>query len=124
MGWVRGFQIGEDAEDGPSFRWAGPGAESALRLQHPVPGRRLLLTMHSLPPPAPAPPTRSVRVAVAGRVLATLDVAPTWTTYPLALPSDLPPGDLVVTFLSPPQQASTTDPRRLSFALQRAWVGP
>ena len=123
-GWLRGFQIGEDAEDGPSFRWAGPGSESALRVQHPAPGSRLWLTMHSLPPPAPAPPTRPVTVAVAGRVLATLAVAPTWTTYPLALPADLPPGDLVVTFTSAPQQASVTDPRRLSFALQRAWIGP
>ncbi|MDQ2805702.1 MAG: hypothetical protein M3Z04_02085, partial [Chloroflexota bacterium] len=124
VGWVRGFQIGEDADDGPSFRWAGPGTQSALRLQHPAPGSRLLLTMHSLPPPAPAPPTRAVTVAVAGHVLATLEVAPTWTSYPLTLPAALPAGDLVVTFTSPPQPASATDPRRLSFALQQAWWGP
>ncbi len=123
VGWVRGFQIGEDAADGPSFRWAGPGTESAVRL-HAVPGGRLRLVMHSLPPPLPAPPTRPVTVAVAGRGGVTLAVAPTWTLYTLVLPADLPRGDVVVTFYSPSQQASADDPRRLSFALQQAWISP
>jgi hypothetical protein len=126
IGWVRGFQIGEDAADGPAFRWAGPEAESAVRLAGSnAAGRTLRLVMHSLPPPAPAPPTRPVTVTANGRVLARLDVAPTWTTYTLPLPADLPPApDLVVTFTSPPQRASLEDPRRLSFALQSAALGP
>jgi 4-amino-4-deoxy-L-arabinose transferase-like glycosyltransferase len=126
IGFVRGFQIGEDAAEGPSFRWAGPGAASSVRLRGGLAaGARLALLMHSLPHAPPGPATRAVTVRANNRPLTTLDVAPGWTTYTLDLPPEVAAApEIVVDFLSEPQQASADDPRLLSFALQRAAIVP
>jgi 4-amino-4-deoxy-L-arabinose transferase-like glycosyltransferase len=125
IGFVRGFQIGELDADSTPFRWAGPGAQSSIRLRGGQPqGARLTLMLGSLPPPAPQPPTRPVAVAVNGQPLTTWQVGPGVNSYTLDLPAALTAGhaDLVIAFDSPTQQASPTDPRFLSFALHSATI--
>ncbi len=127
IGFVRGFQIGELDADGTPFRWAGPGAHSSIRLRGGQPqGAALTLRLGSLPPPAPQPPTRPVAVAVNGQVLATWQVGPGINAYTLDLPAALTAGHagIIIDFDSPPQQASATDPRYLSFALHSATITP
>jgi hypothetical protein len=127
IGFVRGFQIGELDADGTPFRWAGPGAHSSIRLRGGQPqGAALTLRLGSLPPPAPQPPTRPVAVAVNGQVLATWQVGPGINAYTLNLPAALTAGHagIIIDFDSPPQQASATDPRYLSFALHSATITP
>jgi len=126
VGFVRGFQIGEDAAEGPSFRWAGPGAHSSIRLRGGWPaGARVTLVMHSLAQTPPGPASRPATVTANGRPLAQLNVAPGWTAYPLDLPPDLAAApEIVLAFDSPAQQASAADPRALSFALRSATITP
>ena len=71
------------------------------------------------------PVGRPVTVRANGLLLATLSAGPGWQAYAL----DLPPAvanapQIVVTFDSLTQQASSTDPRYISFALRSASVAP
>ncbi len=127
IGLVRGFQIGEDGPEGRAYRWAGPGAELAIRLQGGQPhGATVTLVLNALPQTAPLPPARPVTVRAGGQVLTTLQVPPGWNTYTVALPATLTTGapEVVMTFESPPQRASAQDPRALSFALHTASIAP
>ncbi len=126
VGYVGGFQVGEDDPQAGSFRWAGPGTQARIRLAGGYPaGAQVALTMRALPQ-GPAATPRPVQIRQGAQVLATLDVGPGWSTYTLPLLAAPPTGApaVVLTFTAPVQQASATDPRLLSFALARAVILP